>query len=254
MTTQPSDQQDQGPRRSADAVAQDVDAIFAPLRERAASAAAPPSTPQPAVRSVRPRRAARTPGRLTPAIGSGVAAILVAISAGMIWAKPMLEEQSRAAATRAVLAQIPLTAAPAAPVVPTPAVSGAPPNIAYSTTAAVGSTTPAATPPTEARVATSRAPPEKRSRASSGACSELRGHRRQACYHDRIMTADRQLRRAYARAADAGVSRPVMVAYRNRWAGLRRDAGANPGRVVRGYSVMATELSREAQAARRRRS
>lgn len=245
---QSSDHQDQDQKRSADAVAQDIDAIFAPLRDRVA-AVAPTPAPRGAVRSV---RATATRGRLTPAIGSGVAAVLVAISLGAMWAKPLLEEQSRSAATRAVLAQVPM---PTSAVPPAPAYSIPPPAAAAAL--ASSAVSPAYRPYAPAQTLTKASAPAPAVREQNSgppsACSDLTGHRRQACHHSRVMSADRQLRRAYARAADAGVSRPVMVAYRNRWAGLRRDASNNPGRVVRGYGAMATQLSREAQAARQQR-
>jgi hypothetical protein len=57
-----------------------------------------------------------------------------------------------------------------------------------------------------------------------------------------VLAADARLRRAYRAAQRAGVSRPVLVSYRNRWAGLRGRATHDPGRVVRGYRQMASEL------------
>lgn len=62
--------------------------------------------------------------------------------------------------------------------------------------------------------------------------------------HADLMTADRRLRRAYERAIDAGVPRPVLASYRNRWADLRMDASWRPDRVAVGYAAMAGDLTR----------
>jgi hypothetical protein len=69
---------------------------------------------------------------------------------------------------------------------------------------------------------------------------------RHRCSHTDLMAADRRLRAAYSRAVDAGVPRPVLVAYRNRWANLRHDAVYQPGRVAMGYGAMAGDLNRMA--------
>jgi hypothetical protein len=66
-----------------------------------------------------------------------------------------------------------------------------------------------------------------------------------------LMLADQQLRRAYARAVSAGVPRPILVDYRNRWADLRHEASWRPDRVVLGYRAMAGDLTRMAQPPRR---
>jgi hypothetical protein len=45
----------------------------------------------------------------------------------------------------------------------------------------------------------------------------------------------------------------VLVAYRNRWAGLRHDATWRPDRVAAGYGAMAADLNRLAQRPRNHR-
>lgn len=65
--------------------------------------------------------------------------------------------------------------------------------------------------------------------------------------HGELILADQQLRRAYARAISAGVPRPILVDYRNRWAGLRHEAIWRPERVVVGYRTMAGDLTRLSQ-------
>jgi hypothetical protein len=61
-----------------------------------------------------------------------------------------------------------------------------------------------------------------------------------------VLAADRRLRRAYASAIRAGVPRPVLVSYRNRWDRLRRSAWDEPARLVRGYGALTRDLSAEA--------
>ena len=69
--------------------------------------------------------------------------------------------------------------------------------------------------------------------------------------HGDLFLADRQLRRAYARAVSAGVPRPILVDYRNRWADLRDEASWRPDRVAVGYRAMAGDLTRMSQPPRR---
>jgi hypothetical protein len=62
-----------------------------------------------------------------------------------------------------------------------------------------------------------------------------------------IMTADAQLRHAYAAAVRAGVSRQVLVDYRNAWERLRWRAPREPGLVAARYVEMAARLDRLAE-------
>lgn len=71
------------------------------------------------------------------------------------------------------------------------------------------------------------------------------------CSHRAVMAADDRLRRAYHTAERAGVSRPVLASYRDRWADLRHRAVSDPDEVVSGYSEMASDLSRMAGSHRR---
>jgi hypothetical protein len=61
------------------------------------------------------------------------------------------------------------------------------------------------------------------------------------------VTADRRLRHAYRNAVRAGVPRPALVSYRNRWAELRRGAGRNPARTAQDYRKLEMALSRAAR-------
>jgi len=77
------------------------------------------------------------------------------------------------------------------------------------------------------------------------------GCQRARCSRAEVMAADRRLRVAYSRAIRAGVPRPVLVSYRDRWARLRWQAADRPQRLVDGYLQLSSGLSREAARSRR---
>jgi hypothetical protein len=87
----------------------------------------------------------------------------------------------------------------------------------------------------------------------------LEGHARAAatpppmcgayCDYGDVLAADSRLRGAYGAAVHAGVPRPVLVDYRDRWWSLRWQAPTDPSRAVQGYQQMADELDRLAAAA-----
>jgi hypothetical protein len=56
--------------------------------------------------------------------------------------------------------------------------------------------------------------------------------------------ADARLRRAYAHAEHAGVSRATLVDYHAEWSRLRHRASSNPNLVATRYEVMASDLNR----------
>ncbi len=66
-----------------------------------------------------------------------------------------------------------------------------------------------------------------------------------------ITAADRRLRGAYAAAIRAGVPRPALVSYRDRWDAVRRTRAHDPRRLSAGYGALAAELDRAAARARR---
>lgn len=66
------------------------------------------------------------------------------------------------------------------------------------------------------------------------------------------MAADARLRHAYADAVDAGVPRPILRDYRNRWSSLRRRAPAQPDLVTSRYHELAAELDQMASVDRHR--
>ena len=226
-------------------VAGDVEGIFAPLRARQVTV--DPRQPRHAEARVQTGARDASSARLASRIGAAVAALAVAVTVGAVWIKPVLDEQSRAAAAGALLASTPPAIAMNNAQAQTSGPSGSPQIPTEFTYIPPVQVTPSRPPP---RIA----PAEARDVTAKGGagCRSLGGQRRQACFHAQVMAADRRLRQAYARAGDAGVSRPAMVSYRNRWAVLRRQAIRDPGRVIAGYGAMAAELSREARLSERR--
>lgn len=98
------------------------------------------------------------------------------------------------------------------------------------------------------------APPAPRQAAKPAAkstsvdCAKPGGRR---CSYSVVLAADSSLRKAYRRAASAGVSRSELATYRRSWSRLRPAGARDPDRVVRGYRGMAADLNR---LARERRS
>ncbi len=70
------------------------------------------------------------------------------------------------------------------------------------------------------------------------------------CGRADVAAADRNLRRAYTRAVRAGVPRPVLATYRERWDDLRHGARDEPRRLVRAYGSLAMGLETAAHTAR----
>lgn len=63
-----------------------------------------------------------------------------------------------------------------------------------------------------------------------------------------LARADRQLRRAYSEAAEAGLSADRLVAAQDTWDRLRAEAASRPDAAAAGYRRLADELTREAAA------
>jgi hypothetical protein len=59
-----------------------------------------------------------------------------------------------------------------------------------------------------------------------------------------VMAADRRLRAAYARAVQAGVARPILADYRDRWADLRERDADRPERLAVAYRELSDDLGR----------
>jgi hypothetical protein len=57
-----------------------------------------------------------------------------------------------------------------------------------------------------------------------------------------VMAADRNLRRAWAEAAQAGAGRDLLMDYRRRWERLNRESSLDTNHLVRSYRQMADEL------------
>jgi hypothetical protein len=60
-----------------------------------------------------------------------------------------------------------------------------------------------------------------------------------------LVRADRHLRAVYENAIRRGVSRDVLVDYRDRWADLRDRQTDNPARLIESYGALAYDLGRE---------
>jgi hypothetical protein len=60
-----------------------------------------------------------------------------------------------------------------------------------------------------------------------------------------VVQADRHLRAVYQSAFERGVSRRVLVGYRDRWADLRERNTDDPSRLIESYGALAYDLGRE---------
>jgi hypothetical protein len=60
-----------------------------------------------------------------------------------------------------------------------------------------------------------------------------------------VVQADRHLRAVYENAIARGVSRRVLVDYRDRWADLRERNNEDPARLIESYGALAYDLRRE---------
>lgn len=196
------------------AVAADLAEIFADSRPAAVGAG------DSAVRRLAPR----TGSRFKPAtIGALLAAGLVGVSAGALLARD---------AQPAVKAPEPAIAAVTAPIpapVPTPVAPPAAPVIQ----AAATEPPPAVQKAVEVKAKPKPKPKKAKARPARASRAD-------------VLAADRRLRRAYDRAIRAGVPRPVLVDYRNRWNRLRRTTWDEPTQLVRGYDRLERGLSAEA--------
>lgn len=153
------------------------------------------------------------------------AAALTGLSAGAV----MLNRPTTPPARQAVAqAAVPVPAAAPAPIAPVVTLAGAEEST------------------------TNLAQPKLQHASAPAASTAARGggaHFRRAgrVTHGDLMSADRRLRRAYARAVYAGVPRHVLADYRDRWDDLRHDASWRPERVADGYAAMAGDLTRMSQ-------
>jgi hypothetical protein len=217
---------DPAARRPAPAraeVSADLEAIFG-----RAPAGAPAARPRPR------RRMDPDPGSRAPplaALGGLAAAACLGVAGGALLMTGTAGTP-RSAEPRPTL---PVEVAQVAP-----AAATAPPMDPFATVGAA----PAAKPP-----ALHRADAPKR-RARSHAAPPRRDAA--CCAYADVQTADRRLRQAYSAAIRAGVSRPTLVSYRDRWAELRRRHAHEPRRLVTGYGALASDLHQATARALRR--
>lgn len=189
---------------------------------------------------------ARPAGKVA-AWGAVIAAALVGVSAGSLMPRgraPIPEANLPTDRPLAVAAATPAPAPVAAspPVLPSPGPLAPPVAAATAPVKAVDrAAEPVRRPATVARkAAVKRSTKPARPKTTLAACGGSR------CTHSDVLAADRRLRRAYSAAIRAGVSRAVLVDYRNRWARLRHRAPREPALVVARYSAMARDLNRYA--------
>jgi hypothetical protein len=173
------------------------------------------------------------------AVGAMIAAACVGVSAGALLARgaaiPGSPPAAHVQAPRTVVAAAPapspeplapaaLRAAVSQPIAPTAASRPAPPRRQISAA--------------KVHKVVARAPSRAR-RVRSAVChgSHCSGS---------LMAADARLRRAYTSAVRAGVSRGVLIDYRDDWERLRHRAPYQPGLVAARYNQMAGDLNRMA--------
>lgn len=233
---------------TARSVSAELEAIFA--------AAGAPVCAESGVRrgAVGPRAAAARGGVSVAGLGMILAAGLVGLSIGAsVKGAPPPSPQLRPAASPTPApapAPAPTAVAPArvavapvitdAPLIEAAVASPAPAPV----TAAIepAAPAPAAAPAKRPRAKAAARPPRTLAKARASACPR-------PCTYQHVLAADRSLRRAYDRATDAGVSRTVLVDYRQRWSRLRPRARYEPAVVVSGYGAMARDLQRLADRA-----
>jgi hypothetical protein len=202
----------------AQAVAADLDAIFASVSAETRGPSRARSL------TVIPGRGPARPRRLQLAsLGAIASAALVGLAAGTF---------------------VPSTPSRAPTVAQSPLPDPNPPFVPPVQAAVLPQPTSPAQPEVRAEPAVERraaAPRPRATKAKSRSCARAR------CSRSEVMDADVRLRSAYFRAVRAGVPRPVLVQYRNRWAQLRVNARHEPQRLVTGYRSLATGLAREAR-------
>jgi hypothetical protein len=210
---------DQGSSLSR-SVSADLEQIFADLP--AEDLEAPPRRPR--VQSVdKPAGAAEGGGAAR--MGAIAAGVLAAIALGFFFVKPNLPTKTASPPPPPAATAVPTAADLRAPlpvvVDPLPEPEQAEPVAPVEIEAAPPKKTKAVRPPRSAKASK---PPSR----------------------SEVMAADRRLRRAYAAADHAGVSRAALVAARNRWVALR---GRDPAKLLPGYIALAEDLEAKAQAA-----
>ena len=134
---------------------------------------------------------------------------------------------------------------------PEPAPSGARPPIPIEIARAapipapgpldpLGGVRAAAPPPV---IAAASASPAK---SPGGPAAVRRPRTPRACCTADVAEADRRLRQAYYSAIRAGVPRPILVSYHDRWEEIRRSRARQPRQLVAGYAALAHGLDHAA--------
>lgn len=196
-------------------VAEEMEAVFAPLPHAAHSAPHAPSIQQNAVRhGISWRWAA-----------SFVAAALIAAGVLIFMARPIPVAPLQPLQRRA----------PTAPMIPTATVRAA---SAVRITAQPMAPPSIAAPPTATRVERPRPSPIALKHPERCPASATEAW----CRRAEVAAADDHLRDAYDEAIRAGLDRDTLVAVRNDWARLRGRANRDPEALIRGYGVLTRQL------------
>lgn len=172
-------------------------------------------------------------GTLWSTIGllAAISLLGVAVGAGIV--RPLLETRVERAAAPAVIPR------PAEPLRLLPL-----PSRASAVAASVPPAVPAPKPIILSR--SIRSPPSAPAPSAMEGCSRVSSRDYPACAHAVMMGQDRDLRRAYARAVDAGVPRDILTDSARRWSRLRRQAVSQPARAAAGYAALRRDLARQA--------
>lgn len=227
-------------------VADDMERIFAPLAGRAAA-------PQPATEPSRKR-----PVAWLIAAGALALAAAAAIGIDLGTVPPVKTPERPLAAARApapvregpaptaqlAVAEPPLTTSSAAAAAPVASSPDAPADSVEgvrdaprATAAATASSRPA-----DVR-APGRAVPGRPALPADDGCTPDSPENR--CIYRDVMAADARLRRAYDRAADAGVSSSWLAAVNRRWERARDRVEDEPDRAIERYDQLAEALDAE---------
>lgn len=209
-------------------VADDLSAIFPVM---------PPSASEPSVVATHVFATPSAPRRrVWPTLGLILATGLVGVAAGALIVPPLLDGHS--GRLEPLAAPRPVAIAVASPAPRPAAMMQALPKAAE----------PLPVPPS--RTATTE-PIRRQAPAVPSTmvrCAQVDLGDRAACAHGVMMAQDRGLRRAYARAVRAGVSRDSLADTTRRWARLRRQAISHPAAAAAGYASLSRELSRRTPA------
>lgn len=183
--------------------------------------------------------------------GAVAAAALVGLSAGVYFSRPPIGASSQAVAAPGA-ALMSTSQESLTPLVSTlrRTVHAAPTPVESASLALDAASSPPPRTKAEAPRNRTTAPVAKRRAVAQAPRACPGGDDQRPCDHGDVMAADRGLRRAYERAAKAGVPRATLVAVRQKWVGLMREGSDRPERLVSGFLALSGDLARATNMAR----